>query len=682
MARLGAVAAAYFLAGRIGLSLAYVNESASAVWPPAGIAVAALLILGLRVWPAVAAGAFLVNITTSGNLIASAAIAAGNTAEGVTAAWLVFRFAGGRRVFERTADILRFTALAALAPAAIAATVGTLALIGTGLAPAANAAFIWFTWWAGDAGGILVVTPLVVLWAAPGREPWTTVRLVEGAALAACMLTAAAVIFGESQVSARHLPVQFVTIPLLLWAAFRFGSRETATAAATLSVFVIYGTVGGYGPFVRDSPNESLLLALGFAAVITVVMLSVAAEVTARVRSEAEIRTLNQALEARVEARTAELARVHGHLLEAQQTAHIGSWEWDVRSNELWWSDELVRIYGMAGGAPPTYEAFLARVHPDDREIVEGSVRRALADGQPFSFDHRIVRPDGAIRVLHAVGRVVTDADGRVARMVGTGHDVTGQRAAAEQRAELMMEQAARREAERASLAKDQFLATLSHELRTPLNVALGSAHRLRQGGEGNAAGAVEKLYRNLQMLSRLVSDILDVSRITAGSYALDIAPVDFTALVEAAIDSMRDAAVRRGIAIQARLSPVPPLQADARRLEQVVSNLLANAVKFAPDSGRVTVSLDVDDGAAQLTVADNGPGIPEAFLPHVFEEFRQADPSITRTHGGLGLGLAIASRLVTLHGGTITAANRLEGGAIFTVRLPVETPSVSVGSA
>jgi len=159
---LAAVTIVYFLAGKAGLSLAFVNESTTAVWPAAGIAVAALLHLGLTAWPAVTAGAFLVNVTTSGSAIASPAIAGGNTLEAVAAAWMVTRFARGRSAFERPPDILRFAGLAAFAAPALAATIGTLTLTAAGLASTRDAAFIWLTWWVGDAAGVLLVAPLVL----------------------------------------------------------------------------------------------------------------------------------------------------------------------------------------------------------------------------------------------------------------------------------------------------------------------------------------------------------------------------------------------------------------------------------------------------------------------------------------------------------------------------------------
>ncbi|MBI4263688.1 MAG: HAMP domain-containing histidine kinase [Acidobacteria bacterium] len=267
--------------------------------------------------------------------------------------------------------------------------------------------------------------------------------------------------------------------------------------------------------------------------------------------------------------------------------------------------------------------------------------------------------------------------DGTPIRMMGIGHDVTERKKAEEERAALSREQAARREAEEASRAKDQFLAMLSHELRTPLNVALGWAQMLRQlpPDSTRAARAVETIHRNLAVEARLVSDIMDVSRITRGGLRIETAAVDLAAVVEGALDTVRAAAAAQDVTLDTQLSQeAVGVSGDARRLQQVLWNLLSNAVKFAREGGRVRLVVTRAADAVEIAVEDDGPGIDPAFLPHIFDQFRQADASPTREHGGLGLGLAIARHIVQQHGGTITAANRDGDGAVFTVRLPAES--------
>jgi signal transduction histidine kinase/ActR/RegA family two-component response regulator len=241
----------------------------------------------------------------------------------------------------------------------------------------------------------------------------------------------------------------------------------------------------------------------------------------------------------------------------------------------------------------------------------------------------------------------------------------------------------ARRERERAeaaSRAKDEFLATLSHELRTPLTAILGYTGLLRMGGLApeRAERALDVIERNARAQAQLVNDLLDVSRIVAGKLALAPRPVRLHALVEAALDAARPAAEAKGLALHVALDPLADAaHGDPDRLQQVVWNLLSNAVKFTPPGGRVSVEVahvpGPDGGLAELVVSDTGEGIAPDFLPHVFERFRQADGSSTRTHGGLGLGLAIVRHLVELHGGSVRAHSAGAGrGSTFTVQLPL----------
>ncbi|HEU4873562.1 MAG TPA: ATP-binding protein [Pyrinomonadaceae bacterium] len=239
----------------------------------------------------------------------------------------------------------------------------------------------------------------------------------------------------------------------------------------------------------------------------------------------------------------------------------------------------------------------------------------------------------------------------------------------------LSSEKLARSEAERANRLKDEFLATISHELRNPLNAILGWAHMLRLGKltDVNAERAVETIYRNAKSQAQLVSDLLDVSRIISGKLRLDVRTVDLIYIINAAIDSIRPAAEAKGIRIQAMLDPAAgPISGDADRLQQIVWNLLTNAVKFTPKGGRIQVKVQRINSHVEIVVSDSGVGISKEFLPYVFDRFRQADASITRTHGGLGLGLSIVRQLVDLHGGSVGVQSEGEGkGTTFTITLP-----------
>ena len=231
-------------------------------------------------------------------------------------------------------------------------------------------------------------------------------------------------------------------------------------------------------------------------------------------------------------------------------------------------------------------------------------------------------------------------------------------------------------QARAANRAKDEFLATLSHELRTPLSAIVGWTHMLRSGqlDSATAARAIETIDRNARVQTQLISDILDVSRIVSGKLHLDVRPIELASAITAALDTVRPSADAKGLSLLSSLEPAAmPVSADPDRLQQVVWNLLANAIKFTPRGGRVELRLRRADTHAEIVIEDTGPGIPQAFLPHVFERFRQADGSSTRAHGGLGLGLAIVRHLVEAHGGTVRADSPGEGrGSVFTVRLPI----------
>ena len=239
----------------------------------------------------------------------------------------------------------------------------------------------------------------------------------------------------------------------------------------------------------------------------------------------------------------------------------------------------------------------------------------------------------------------------------------------------LSSEKAAREEAEEANRLKDEFLATVSHELRTPMTAILGWSNMLLTGrldSEGHARG-LETIHRNAQAQNQLISDLLDISRIISGKLRLDLRMVDLLTVIEGAVEATRPAAEAKGISLVTTLDRrAGPINGDADRLQQVVWNLLTNAIKFTPEGGQILVSLQSVNTRVEITVQDSGIGISPDFLPHVFDRFRQADPGTNRVHGGMGLGLSIVRQLVELHGGTVRAESEGDGrGTTFVVSLP-----------
>lgn len=337
-------------------------------------------------------------------------------------------------------------------------------------------------------------------------------------------------------------------------------------------------------------------------------------------------------------------------------------------------------------------------LHPDDEQLTIKLWQQAVETGEIYECEHRIKRVDGEFRWHLSRGMPVKDEQGRVIKWYGTATDIHAQKQYQAEREELLRrEQAARTEAESASRLKDEFLATLSHELRTPMNAMLGwtTMLRTRTLSEATVARALETIERNTKTLNQLIEDILDVSRIIRGKVRLNLQPLELLPVMEQAIETIKPTAAVKDIQILLQPLQVNSLKvmADSSRLQQIIWNLLSNAIKFTPNGGSVNIKLSavmararesaekqkydscpiLNSHHAQIQITDTGIGIAPEFLPFVFDRFRQADGSITRSHGGLGLGLAIVRHLVELHGGTVHVSSLGIGqGATFTVNLPL----------
>src|SRR5881394_1299746 len=286
---IGILALIYFIAGKLGLMLASLHASASPVWPPAGIALAALLLLGYRAWPAIFVGAFLVNVTTAGNVATSCAIATGNTLEALAGTWLVNRFAGGTYVFDRPQGVFKF-ALAAGISAVISPAFGVTSLAVAGFADWANYGAIWLTWWLGDVTGDLVFTPLVLLWSVASKRRWNKKEAAEVGALLLLLVLLSGVAFGGwPAVSARNYPIALICGSVVIWIAIRFTQRETATGIFILSAIAVWGTLHGFGPFVSKTENQSLLALQWWTAVLSITAMALSAGTAERRRVEEEL---------------------------------------------------------------------------------------------------------------------------------------------------------------------------------------------------------------------------------------------------------------------------------------------------------------------------------------------------------------------------------------------------------
>ena len=340
------------------------------------------------------------------------------------------------------------------------------------------------------------------------------------------------------------------------------------------------------------------------------------------------------------------------------------------------WNAAAERMFGYSAselvGKP------IRLIIPAERQAEEDEILARLRRGERVDHFQTVRRTkDGRLIDVSLTVSPVRDASGKVVGASKIARDVTDQKRAAAERDRLLeAERVARGEAERANRAKDDFVAMVSHELRTPLNAILGWTQLMTRGRNDPALiqRGMDVVARNTRLQAQLISDLLDISRIVAGKLQLETRSVDLRSVVGESLVTMDEEARSKGVVIEQALDDAGALvSGDASRLQQICWNLLSNAVKFTPRGGRVRVGLTFDGPSARIEVADTGVGIRPEFLSHVFDRFQQADRSITRQFGGLGLGLSIVKHLVELHGGTVEAASEGEGkGATFTVTLPV----------
>ncbi len=385
-------------------------------------------------------------------------------------------------------------------------------------------------------------------------------------------------------------------------------------------------------------------------------------------------------------------------------------YDWNVQTGEVYRSEGLYQLIGVRPGDAPQIQAWWSeRIHPDDFARIQPMWLAMLpGDADCYDFEYRFRHEDGHWVDIWDRGYVLRDENGELIRIVGSSTDISERkradivgsstdiserkRAEEERQRILQLEKTARAEAETANRIKDEFLAVLSHELRSPLNPILGWAQLLqsREFDKVTFQKAISTIERNARLQAQLIEDLLDVSRILQGKLSLNMFPVNLSFTIEAALETVRLAAEAKNIHIQTTLdSACEKVLGDSARLQQVVWNLVSNAVKFTPEGGKVDVRLECIDSHAQIIFSDTGKGINPDFLPYVFDYFRQADSTTTRKFGGLGLGLAIVHHLVELHGGTVWAESPGEGqGATFTVKLPLikesilKADTITVGSS
>ncbi len=704
-ARIAAVGLAYFATARFGLRFAVHAEQVTVVWPPSGIALAVMLVLGSRTWPGVWLGAFAANALANEGLATALAIATGNTLEALAGAWLL-RQVHFHEDLDRVWDVMGLLGLAAGLSTTVAATVGATSLCLSGLQPWSAFGGLWFVWWLGDAMGILLFAPALLIWGSRPRPAFSRLRTPEALALGAGVVVATVASFGGRFAELTGSHFAYLLFPLLIWAAVRFGQRGAAPAILIVAGIAVAFTVQALGPFGGNSPRNRLVMLQVFLSVAALTALVLGAAIAER--DTAERRRMADYDVARIMTRSATLEEAAPDILKA-----IGErLEWDVgalwvmgtvrvgdtfgpelRCLEVWHRPEVAvpafvaatRDRRFAEGAGLPGRVWRAREPLWISDVVHDPnfprAPMAANEGLRSAFGFPISLGGEVLGVIEFVSRESRRPDEALLQHFSTVGSQLGQFIVRKRSEAAVRESEA--ELRRAGEAKDQFLALLGHELRNPLAPIRNALEILRGGAEpARAAPLYEMLERQTTHLVRLVDDLLDVSRITRGKIELRREWLDLGTAVRRAVDSHRPLLEEHGHRLGLALPSEPiALQADPTRLEQILFNLLSNAAKYTPAPGNIELSVARDGAEAVIRVRDDGIGIRPEMLGRVFEPFAQADRVPERVQEGLGVGLTLVRSLAGLHGGSVGAASDGPGrGSEFVVRLPSLPPREKPG--
>ncbi len=539
LAEVGLVTAIYVVTGKLGFSIAIPPGNVTTVWPPSGVSLAAVLLRGYTIWPGIWLGSFLVNISFFSHITAfsfvavatSSSIAVGSTLQALLGAFLIRYFIGYRSPFDRAQDVFKFTGIE-LVSCIVASTWGVTSLCLAGFTPWADYSYTWLTWWLGDLIGVIVVAPLPLVW---GKAPLVHSphkHLAQTLLLLVLLVFSGLFVFGGwFAIGVARYPLAFMLIPFLMWAAFRFGQPAVMILTLAMSGTAIGATINGWGPFVRGTLNESLLLLQSFVGTIAMTGLILAASVTERKRAEEELKQANEELK------------------------------------------KLDQI-------------------------------------------------------------------------------------------------------------KSDLISTVSHELRTPLAAIKNAVELLVTGKTGVTNQTQAKFLtiasRNIDGLSQMIDEILDFSKLEAGKLEFNFSEVDIRDVIQNVMTAFKPQAVAGSLTLEPNYPiALPTVYIDSKRIEQVLNNLLSNALKFTPMGGQVVVGAHHIREMVEVSVADTGIGLSPDEQKRVFERFYQAGDPLTRTSRGTGLGLSIAKQLVEAHGGSIGVESEAGKGSRFFFMLPVSSPRV-----
>ncbi len=614
----------YFIAGKFSFQFAFDNPSATPVWFPTGISIAAFLIYKYRIWPAIFIGAFLLNLTTAGDIYTSIFIALGNMLEGLVAAYLINKYANGKKTFFSLRDIFKYILFAAVLSTTISVNIGVLTLISSGFAAWGDFFKLWFTWWLGNASGALIITPFIIFWRA--RHPVRSKdKAVETFSVFMSLLAVGYIAFGGFGVGIlSDYPFEFLLIPIISWIVFRYGRRETMTAILILLMIAVLGTINGFGPFVRSSPSESLLRLQIFMSVVTITVLILA--VAAAERRKAEER----------------LKHTLDTMVEGFQIIDF-DWRYIYLNNSMFTQIHLKEdeILGKK----------MMEVYPDiDKTELFARLEKCMYERTAHSMYNEFVFPDKTKRWFQL--RIEPVAEGLLILSI----DVTHER--------------------QLDLMKTEFISLASHELRTPVSLIKGYLSMIRNGDFGRLGESMKRPFAQMSSstdrLVSLINDILDVSRIEAGRLNFYFEEVSLDSLIGKALAGQRLLVDGKKIKIKIIKSKEIFVKVDREKALQVLENIFANAIKFT-DSGTITIRVEKEKNKAVVRITDTGRGVDKDDIPKLFGKFEQLRSAPLSEKPRTGLGLYISREFARRMNGELWVEKTEIGkGSTFSFSMPI----------
>lgn len=692
-----AVAAVYFVAAKFGLSLAFGTAQVTTIWPPTGIALATMLLLGYKYWPAIALGAFLANITTHEPFLVALSIAGGNTLEALLGAYWLRRYAQFRESLDRLRDVVGLIIFSALFSTAIAAAIGVTSLGLGGLIAWDSWVAVWSIWWIGDMMGALVIAPLVLIWRQPRPLKEFQTRSAEVFLILVLVSLIGAYVFGR-RLSGQEvlIPLTYLFFPFVIWMAVRFRQVGAALMSALIAVMAVWGTVSGLGPFaLQVGPEENLVSLQLFLFVMTITGLTLAAIVAERRTLDASlVDKTNQLSRSNQElAEALRQRRLEGHQLkktvgQLEQTKEAmlnlledldegkarteamvmavgeGLVVFDRFSKVVLANQAFERLTGWTAieALGRSIDEVLPAVDergqpiPSDRRpyqkvLTTGKTVTTRLDTAPFSY----VAKDGR-RFPAAVTVTPMVFGGKISGGVNVFRDITHE--------------------QDVDRAKTEFVSLASHELRTPLTIVRWSIDMLRKY-TGPMSKAQRKYVQAIDRTGRemidLVDALLNVSRIEMGTLMIEPVPTKLDELLKETLSGLRPVIDHKNISVTTSIAKSLPLVTlDPQLIRVAITNLLTNAVKYTPVGGAIRVGLHASDGRVTVSIKDTGYGIPVADRPKIFSKLFRAGNIKNYEPHGTGLGLYITKAVIEQSGGKIWFTANKPQGTTFSFELPV----------